>query len=209
MPIASAPIIGGIISGAGSILGGVMGGNAAGDAASAQANAATQAAAMQANSAQQALNFEKQVYGTQQQELNPYLQAGYGGLANLQSLLGNHPRGNAVQAGGGGMGGPGGADGGGGAAGPRYTSGDYKGGLFGSWGGSDWRYAGQKGIQDIYTRTNGSPAWDAYGPGGWSRGGAGTYTGFDPGTTPGAGGAGGMGGMARSNFQRAPGGGET
>jgi hypothetical protein len=163
-----------------SILGGVLAGNAASDAAKTQAQGANSAAALEANSAKQALDFQKQVYGQTQAEENPYLQAGYGGLANLESLLGITPQGNAVQAGAI-------APGGNPTAGPRYTMGDtYKGGLFNSWGGSEWKYAGQKGDQDIYTRTNGSPAWDSYGPAGWSRGGAGTFSGFDAGTTPGS-----------------------
>ncbi len=166
-----------------SIIGGVLAGNAAGHAADTQASAATNAAALQANSAKQSLDFEKQQYQTSQQELNPYLQAGYGGLANLESLLGITPQGNAVQAGTGST-----APGGSPTNAPRYTMGStYKGSLGGSWGGSEWKYAGQKGDSDIYTRDNGSPAWNAYGPAGWGAGSGGAYSGgFDNGTTPGS-----------------------
>jgi len=176
-----------------SIIGGVLAGNAAGHAADTQASAANNAAALQANSAKQALDFQKQTYATSQQELNPYLQAGYGGLANLESLLGITPQGNAVQAGAGAT-----VPGGSPTNAPRYTMGStHKGSLGGSWGGSEWKYAGQKGDQDIYTRDNGSPAWNAYGPAGWGAGSGGAYSGgFDTGTAPGA---------PRSNLLRAPG----
>ncbi len=173
-----------------SLVGGILGGSAASHAANTQADAANNAAALQANSSKEALDFQKQAWGQTQQEMNPYLQAGYGGLANLQSLLGITPQGNTFNAAGAAnqMGQP--------TSGPRYSMGnDYKGGLFGSWGGSDWKYSGQKGQQDVYTRSNGSPAYDFYGPAGWSRGGAGAYSGFDQGTTPGA----------HSNIQRTPG----
>src|SRR6266496_3272973 len=176
-----------------SIIGGIISGGSAGKAADTQTAAANNAAQLEANSAKQALDFQKQVYGQSQQELNPYLQAGYGGLANLQSLLGITPQGNAVDASAGSN-----AAAAQSAAGPRYGQGaDYKGGLFNSWGGSDWKYAGQKGQNDVYTRANGSPAYDFYGPGGWQRGGAGAYAGgFDAGTA---------GSGARSNMQRASG----
>src|SRR5437763_2174614 len=84
----------------GSIIGGILAGNAASNAAQTQANAANTAAQLQYQSGQQALGFQKQVYGQTQAEEAPYLQAGYGGLANLESLLGITPQGNAVQAGG-------------------------------------------------------------------------------------------------------------
>ncbi len=76
------------------------------NAAQTQANAANTAAQLQYQSGQQALGFQQQVYGNTQAELNPYLQAGYGGLANLQYLLGITPQGNAVQAGTAGTAGP-------------------------------------------------------------------------------------------------------
>ena len=90
----------------GSIIGGIMAGKAASNAAQTQANAANTAAQLQYQSGQQALGFQQQVYGNTQAELNPYLQAGYGGLANLQYLLGITPQGNAVQAGAAGTAGP-------------------------------------------------------------------------------------------------------
>src|SRR6266705_3673693 len=78
----------------GSLLGGILQGNAASDAANTQANAARDAGALQYQSGQQALDFQKQVYGNTQAQAAPYLQAGYGGLANLESLLGIIPQGN-------------------------------------------------------------------------------------------------------------------
>ena len=78
----------------GSIIGGILAGNAASNAAQTQANAANTAAQLQYQSGQQALGFQKQVYGQTQAEEAPYLQAGYGGLANLQYLLGITPQGN-------------------------------------------------------------------------------------------------------------------
>jgi hypothetical protein len=46
------------------------------------------AADLQYKASQNALNFQKQQYGDQQANLAPWLQAGKGGLANLQYLLG-------------------------------------------------------------------------------------------------------------------------
>src|SRR5947208_7303628 len=94
----------------GSIIGGIMAGNAASSAAQTQANAANTAAQLQYQSGRQALGFQKQVYGQTQAEEAPYLQAGYGGLANLQYLLGITPQGNIPSLGtasqGGGIGAP-------------------------------------------------------------------------------------------------------
>jgi hypothetical protein len=72
---------------AGAIGGAAMSSHAAGKAADTQAAAANRRApAIQAS--QNALNFTKQQYGDQQANLAPWLQAGKGGLANLQYLLG-------------------------------------------------------------------------------------------------------------------------
>lgn len=75
-------------SAAGGIASGVIGSNAAGNAASTQANSADYVANLQQQEADQALNFEQQQYAQQQQEEQPYLQSGEGGLANLDYLLG-------------------------------------------------------------------------------------------------------------------------
>src|SRR6266568_4057378 len=101
-----------------SLVGGILGGSAASHAANTQADAANNAAALQANSSKEALDFQKQAWGQTQQEMNPYLQAGYGGLANLQSLLGITPQGNTFNAAGAAnqMGQP--------TSGPRYSMGN-------------------------------------------------------------------------------------
>ena len=51
--------------------------------ASKQASAANNAAALQANEAQQSLDFQKQQYNTEQQQLAPWLQAGTQALGEL------------------------------------------------------------------------------------------------------------------------------
>src|SRR5437879_9600912 len=71
----------------------------AGKAADTQAAAAQQAAQLQYQSGQNALDFQKQVYGTQQQQMAPWLGAGTAGLANLSYLMGLVPAGGAGQAG--------------------------------------------------------------------------------------------------------------
>src|SRR5437016_3286064 len=86
--------IGAVIGALGSVAGGVLGSSAAGAAAQTQADAATRGSELQYLSGQQALDFQKQQYGQSQAELQPYLQAGYGGLANLQYLLGINPQGS-------------------------------------------------------------------------------------------------------------------
>jgi len=83
-------VTGGILAGvglAGSIGGAAISSNAAENAASTQANAADYAAQLQAQEAQNALNFQEQEWGTQQQNLAPWLQAGKGALGNLSALL--------------------------------------------------------------------------------------------------------------------------
>lgn len=57
-------------------------------AASAQSSAAKSAAQLQYDAQQKALNFQKTQYNNTQAEQSPFLQTGYGGLANLASLLG-------------------------------------------------------------------------------------------------------------------------
>jgi hypothetical protein len=89
--------IAGGLAAAGSIGGALIGGSAATSAASTQAAAATTAAELQAQSAQQALNFQEQVYNQTQQTQAPILQGEEGALANLESLLGVPVQGNEFQ----------------------------------------------------------------------------------------------------------------
>ena len=74
------------------IIAGILGASAIGGGASIlgasdQANAANNAAALEANEQSQALAFEKQVYGQQQSEEQPFIQAGTSALGTLQGLL--------------------------------------------------------------------------------------------------------------------------
>src|ERR1039458_8807912 len=80
--------IAGGIGAAGSVGGALISSNAAGNAAGAQVSAAEQAQQLQAQEAQNSLDFQKQEWNTQQQNLAPWLQAGQGGLSQLQTLLG-------------------------------------------------------------------------------------------------------------------------
>lgn len=89
-------VIAGAIGAIGSVAGGALSANAAGKAAQTQANAANYAANLEYQSGQNALGFQEAQYNNQNQMLAPYLQAGYGGLANLQNLLGIAPQGNYV-----------------------------------------------------------------------------------------------------------------
>lgn len=73
---------------AGSIAGSVIGAGAASDAANAQAGAANNAADLQYKLGEQGLNFQEGQYMNNQANIAPYLQSGYGGLANLDYLLG-------------------------------------------------------------------------------------------------------------------------
>lgn len=84
---ATAAIVGGI-GAAGSIGGGLIAANAAGNAASTQANSANYAAQLQYQQEQQALNFEKQVFGIQQQEQSPWLNTGTSAINSLGYLMG-------------------------------------------------------------------------------------------------------------------------
>lgn len=84
-------VTGGILAGvtmAGSIGGAAISSHAAGEAASTQAGAADYAANLQAQEAQNALDFQKQQWTTEQQNLAPWLQAGKTGLGELQTELG-------------------------------------------------------------------------------------------------------------------------
>lgn len=84
---ATAAIMAGI-GAATSIGGAAIAAHGAGEAANTQAGSANYAAQLQAQQAQQALDFQKQQYGTQQAELAPYLQSGYGALSALNYGLG-------------------------------------------------------------------------------------------------------------------------
>jgi hypothetical protein len=77
----------GIIGGA-SLASAGIGALGASSAAGAQSDAANNAAQLQYQSGQNALNFQNQVWQQQQNNIAPYLQSGYGGLANLDYLLG-------------------------------------------------------------------------------------------------------------------------
>ena len=79
--------ISGLVGAGASLAGGAMSANAAGNAAQTQAGAAEQAQQLQATEAQNALNFQKQEFNTQQQNLQPWLQAGQGALGQLSGQL--------------------------------------------------------------------------------------------------------------------------
>jgi hypothetical protein len=76
-----------IISGLGSLFGGLFGKSSAEKAAQIQADAALKAAGIQKEEFGQALDFQKGVYGTEQKNLDPYIAAGQGNLANLEGIL--------------------------------------------------------------------------------------------------------------------------
>lgn len=78
MSIGTALIIGGSISAAGGIADALIG-----------SSAAKTAAQEQQQSAQQALDFQKQVYGTQQSNLAPYMTAGNTALSSLMTGFSN------------------------------------------------------------------------------------------------------------------------
>lgn len=89
------PIVAGV---AGSIGGAAIAAHGAGQAASTQANAANYAAQLQKQAADESLAFQKQVFGTQQSELYPWLGIGTGAAVNLANLLGiEPPQGNLYQ----------------------------------------------------------------------------------------------------------------
>lgn len=85
----TAAIIGAAAIGAGgSLAAGALGSKAAGQAASTQAAAGERAAELQYQASREALDFQKQVFGWQQQAFQPWLQTGTGALANLSHLMG-------------------------------------------------------------------------------------------------------------------------
>lgn len=79
--------VGAAATAAGSLGSAYMESSAAGKAADTQASAAEQAAQLQHEDSQDALNFQKQEWNTQQANEAPWLNAGKQGLTNLQSLL--------------------------------------------------------------------------------------------------------------------------
>lgn len=82
-------VTGAIIAGVGaasSIGSAAISSNAAGNAADTQANASEYAANLQKQEADQALQFQKDQWSTQQQNLAPWLSAGKGALGELTSL---------------------------------------------------------------------------------------------------------------------------
>jgi hypothetical protein len=87
MPLAAIAAIGV----AGSIGGAAIASHGATSAANTQANAANYAAQLQKQAADESLAFQKQQYATQQAQAQPWLQSGYGALANLDYLLGIAP----------------------------------------------------------------------------------------------------------------------
>lgn len=88
--LATAGILAGV-GAAGSIGGALIGSSASNNAANTQANAANNAAALQYQASQNALDFQKQQWAQQQQNLSPWLQTGAGALSNLAYLLGVNP----------------------------------------------------------------------------------------------------------------------
>lgn len=81
------------IGGIGAIGGAALQSSAAENAAQTQASAADQAAQLQYQAEQNALGFQKQVFGTQQQEQQPFLQAGQGAVNALaaRTMAGGKP----------------------------------------------------------------------------------------------------------------------
>jgi len=75
-------------SGAGSLISGLVGASAAQKAAGLQSQSAQYAANLEQQATQQALDLEKQQWQAQQAELAPYLNAGYGALAQLEGGMG-------------------------------------------------------------------------------------------------------------------------
>ncbi len=80
-----APVIGGVAGAAGNIIGSAI-----------QANASGNAAAINAKSVQDALNFEKQAYGTTLTNLAPYIQSGATATDKMAQLLGLPARYNST-----------------------------------------------------------------------------------------------------------------
>lgn len=76
-----------LIGGGLNLAGGLIGANASSDAAKTQADAAKYAADLNAKAGKDALDFQKQVFDTQQKNLEPWMQAGAGALTSIQDLM--------------------------------------------------------------------------------------------------------------------------
>jgi hypothetical protein len=153
---------------AGSIGGAAISAHASGQAADAQAAAADRSAQLQYQASQDALNFQKQQYAQSQANAAPWLQSGTAGLSNLDYLLGIKPP--TTQGAMTGTTGAAGSPAQNASLTPRYLNDTYNGSISGSDSGSQWKFAGQHDGQDIYERTNGSPAWYAHDANGWVAG---------------------------------------
>lgn len=81
-------LIGGLAAGGAGIAGAAISSNAAQNAASTQAGAAEQASQLQYDLGEQGLGFQEQQWAQNQANLQPWLQGGANGLANLQYLMG-------------------------------------------------------------------------------------------------------------------------
>ena len=78
----------GIASAVGSTASGIIGSKAAKKAGKTQAAAADRSAELQSQSAREALDFQRQMWQTQQQNFAPWLNVGRGALSNLSHLMG-------------------------------------------------------------------------------------------------------------------------
>jgi hypothetical protein len=76
-----------LIAGGGDLAGGLLGNSAAKDAAQIQADAATKAAQLQSDTSANSLAFAKDVYGQEQANNKPFLDAGTNALSQIQSLI--------------------------------------------------------------------------------------------------------------------------
>lgn len=81
----------GTIGAIGAIGGGIASAVGSSKASGAQADAANNAANLERQNAVDALNFQKQVYSNQQQNIAPWLASGKGALSNLDYLMGVTP----------------------------------------------------------------------------------------------------------------------
>jgi hypothetical protein len=87
LPIATGTAI--ALAAAGALGGAGIGAIGASKAAGAQSRAAMSAAELQHEDAQSALDFQKQMFGTEQQNQAPFLKAGQGAITDLSSLMKN------------------------------------------------------------------------------------------------------------------------
>jgi hypothetical protein len=154
--MSTAAIVGGSIAAAG------IGAVGASSAAGAQASAANNAAQLQYNLGQQGLAQNQQQWQQTQQNMQPWLQAGQGGLANLSYLMGTQPQGSFNY-------GPGGAAPGGGMAGPvggstAATLAGLTGPLGVGWNaaqaGGDSMLGGGRGVQPMSALSGGGMTGD-------------------------------------------------